>query len=443
MRYDMETTLTPKQDEAWEYLHDDTSTEVFLWWWAWWGKTWLWCLWLLEQCVKYPWIRVLLWRAVLKSLKESTVLSFTDLLKAYWFKKDVHYKITIEWTIRFLTNWSEIFLKDLYQYPSDKDFDSLWSTEFTMAFIDEASQITEKAKNIVTSRLRYKLNEYWLTPKLLICSNPTKGWLYKDFYLPRKDWTLQPHRKFVLSLASDNPHLPPEYIKNLERLDEVSKQRLLYWNWEYDSSPWKMFAYDDIIWMFSNKVEQNNEKYMSVDVARKWNDKTVIWMWNWLDLVNVIKEDKSNLNELIQTIDNLSKSLWISRRNITIDEDWVWGGVVDWLPWVVWFVNNSTALVKKWEINNYNNLKTQCTFELARLVKDKKVRISHRIYEKEISEELEQIMQIDIDKDTRLRLLWKDKIKESLWRSPDFSDMLVMRMIFEVKPKKTVFFGAV
>jgi len=148
------------------------------------------------------------------------------------------------------------------------------------------------------------------------------------------------------------------------------------------------------------------------------------------------------MKQLADRIDELAKKEWISRRNIVIDEDWVWWWVVDNLPWVVWFVNNSSPLSKGWEKTNYANLKSQCYFELARLVKDKQILVQDRNYEIPIIEELEQIFQKDVDKDWKLSIIGKDKIKESLGRSPDFSDALAERMYFELKSPKVKFYFA-
>ena len=95
-------------------------------------------------------------RAILKSLKESTLLTFFQVCKEFGLKPNVDYRYNaMEGTIKFW-NDSSVYLKDLFAYPSDPEFDSLGSTEYTGAFIDEASQITAKAKNIVMSRIRYK-----------------------------------------------------------------------------------------------------------------------------------------------------------------------------------------------------------------------------------------------------------------------------------------------
>ena len=158
--------------EAWEILQDVTTTELFYGGAAGGGKSYLGCAWLLASCLRYSGSRWLMGRAVLKHLKDSTLLTFFQVCKEWGIKKDEQYTYnSMEGVIKFF-NGSEIYLKDLFAYPSDPEFDSFGSTEFTGAFIDEGSQVSEKAKNIKSARLRYKHKEFELVPKLLIGSNP-------------------------------------------------------------------------------------------------------------------------------------------------------------------------------------------------------------------------------------------------------------------------------
>ena len=55
-----------------------------------------------------------------------------------------------------------------------------------------------------------------------------------------------------------------------------------------------------------------------------------------------------------------------------------------------------------------------------------------------IKDELGQLKTYESDKDGKLRILPKEKIKESLGRSPDWLDIFIMRMFYEVKPKERV-----
>jgi predicted phage terminase large subunit-like protein len=131
-------------------------------------------------------------------------------------------------------NGSEIIFKDLFSYPSDPNFDELGSLEITGCFIDEAVQIKTKARNIVKSRIRYKLDEYGLIPKILYTSNPGKGWLHKEFYIPSKTNILDNSKQFIQSLLTDNPFISAYYADNLESLDKESKERLKNGNWDYE-----------------------------------------------------------------------------------------------------------------------------------------------------------------------------------------------------------------
>jgi len=47
-------------------------------------------------------------------------------------------------------------------------------------------------------------------------------------------------------------------------------------------------------------------------------------------------------------------------------------------------------------------------------------------------EDLEQVKRKDIDKDGKVRIVEKDVIRENIGRSPDFSDCMMMRMLFEL-----------
>jgi phage terminase large subunit len=53
-------------------------------------------------------------------------------------------------------------------------------------------------------------------PKLFMTCNPEKGWVYNSFYDKWKKGTLEDYKVFIPSLATDNPHIDPSYIKSLK-----------------------------------------------------------------------------------------------------------------------------------------------------------------------------------------------------------------------------------
>lgn len=119
------------------------------------------------SALRYAGTRYLMGRSKLLALKTTTLNTFFEVCQLWGLKANKHFTFNATSNIIKFYNGSEVILKDLFLYPSDRNFDSLGSLEITGAFIDESNQITEKAKNIVASRLRYKLDKYNIIPKLL------------------------------------------------------------------------------------------------------------------------------------------------------------------------------------------------------------------------------------------------------------------------------------
>lgn len=55
-----------------------------------------------------------------------------------------------------------------------------------------------------------------------------------------------------------------------------------------------------------------------------------------------------------------------------------------------------------------------------------------------INQELGMLKTYDSDKDGKLRILPKEKIKEQIGRSPDWLDCFIMRMYYEVNISKYI-----
>lgn len=427
--------LLPKQNNAVYYLKDNVTSELLYGGAAGGGKSALGCLWLIENCQTYPGTRWLMGRSKLKTLKETTLATFFELCSKLNIFDQFHYNdnkglITHK-------NGSEILLKDLYLYPSDPNFDSLGSLEITGAFIDECNQVVFKAWQIVKTRIRYKLHEFNLMPKILGTCNPAKNWVYGSFYKPFKDGTMPEFRRFIQALPKDNPHLHPTYLESLLGLSDINaKKRLYYGDWEYDDDPAALISFDKLMSIFSNEHVVTGDKFISADIARYGSDTTTIVVWDGLRAEKVMQYKKKATTWISQSIEDLRKMHGISIRNVIVDEDGVGGGVVDQLK-CVGFVNNSSPVNEE----NFNNLKSQCYFKLAELINKGLIHVNCQDMDirSMLTEELEQVKQHNMDKDTKKQVLPKDKVKELIGRSPDISDALMMRMYFEVKPSRSFF----
>ena len=422
--------LISKQENAVYYLKDNQTKEIVYGGAAGGGKSALGILWLIEQSQRYPGTRWLMGRAKLKALKETTLNTFFELTTKLELSNQYHYNSqsgVITWN-----NKSEILLKDLFLYPADPNFDSLGSLEITGAFVDECNQISHKAWQILKSRIRYKLNEYKLQPKMLGTCNPSKNWVYNQFYIKQKNGTIETDKKFIQALPQDNPHLPESYLESLLSLDENSKQRLYYGNWEYDNDPSKLIDFDKIQNVFTNEFVEGGQMYISADVARFGSDKMVICVWSGFKVIEIVSLNKSSIVEIAQLIRELATKYQVPMANVIIDEDGVGGGVVDMLKGCKGFVNNSRALLVENQVVQYQNLKTQCYFKLAELIQSDKIFINckEQTIIDEITKELEMVKRDKIDSDGKLQIISKETVKASIGRSPDYSDALMMRMYF-------------
>lgn len=451
----------PKQGLALKYLMDQTTTDVAYGGSAGNGKSFLGCAWLIAMCIRYPGTRWLMGRAKLKALTETTLVTFMDVCQQWQLEAGVHYQYNAKSNvIAFGKDYggSVILLKDLFAYPSDPEFDSLGSLEITGVFCDEAAQITAKAREIVRSRIRYKLDNFcpkcgtmrtvpldqdkkWncscgiytggLIPKMLMTCNPAKNWMYSLFYKPWKDGTLPANMKFIPALARDNKHIQATYLENLNALTGTNRERLLNGSWEYETNDWTMIDFDAIQRIFGNKVK-DGQWMITADIARQGRDKTVVCVWNGLNAVKFYTLDKNTIPEAVDLIKKAMKEWGVHEHNCWIDQDGVGGGVVDSLPDSNGIVNNAPAIFVDACKENFGNLKSQLYYWLSEYVNKGMISICINDDRDKISEELEWCRRKDGDNDGKYYVLPKQTIKENLGRSPDHLDVLAFRMLPEI-----------
>jgi len=430
-----EINLTPKQSDCWELLFDNIHTEILYGGSAGSGKSYLGCLWIATICLKYPGIRTLVGRTVLAQLKTTTLNTMFETFNKMGLKGGNHYNYNAHSNIITFKNKSEIILKDLQAQPSDPNFDSLAGLELTAAFVDEASQVVALVPTILKSRLRYKLDEFGLTPKLFMSCNPGQNFLKKDYYIPYVQNALPNSKAFIPALPTDNPHLPDSYIELLKELPLIQRRRLLEGDWNYMEDDDALFNFDSI----SNSVfhmapNPNNRRFMTIDVARFGADRSVVMIWNGLVLIECKIFRKLDTTQLAAEIEELIEIYQVHRNSIIVDSDGVGGGVADMIKGTN-FVNNSKALFAQ----NFSNLKSQCYVKLSELFKEGKMSINliDNTLVDELTQELLAVKLKDIDKDNRVGIQSKDEMKKMLGRSPDLGDCVCMRMWWELKNIKS------
>ena len=423
--------LNDKQLEALAFLNDKTSTQILYGGSAGSGKSFLGSLWLVNQCITYVGSRWVLARNQITLLKQTSLVTLFEVMKVCGLKQEIHYTFNQQDNIIKLFNGSEILLKDIAYRPSDPNYDFLGGLEITGAVVEEVANVHFKAINVLQSRMRWKLEEFDLCPKIFMTTNPGKNFVYGEFYKPSLDGTLPPHRKFIQALPTDNPYLPPAYIETLKQLDEQSKRRLLYGDWEYSEDA--LINYDRLLEMFDYRNPKEAPYYLSIDVARLGKDKTTIAVWKGLSCITIKELSKQTLDKQVKIIEEIISMYDIHRNNIIVDTDGVGGGITDFVK-ARPFNNGSKAL----KAQNFKNLRSQCYFKLCEMINDNKIKlnVTNTTQKETIVRELEVIQLQNLEKDGKIEIISKDKIKQIIGRSPDYADVLMMRMWFEIKGRE-------
>ncbi len=229
-------------------------------------NSWLGSNWICSLCIRFPDVRCVVARKTIKSLKESTFNTVRSVLKDWGLQEGVHYKINnLENWLQFW-NGSIIYLKELETTPADPNFERLGSTEITAAFVDEVSEISERAIEVLMSRCRWKVAEYMGYPRVLLTTNPCATWVRSRFVQDDdgNPAVLADTDAFVRFSVYDNPN--DEFVKiyenNLKNIkDNATRERLLYGNWDFIDTN-EAAAY----WQF------NGDKHLVTELREKVYD---------------------------------------------------------------------------------------------------------------------------------------------------------------------------
>lgn len=428
-------SLTKRQTEAWAYLMDNTTNELLFGGGVSGGKSFIGCLWIASMCLKYKGTRYIVGRTVLHTLKQTTLVTLFEVLKIMGLSVDKHFSYNGQSNIIKFYNDSEIILKNLEYTPSDPNYESLQGYEVTAVFVDEASQISQTCYNILKSRIRFKLNEYELIPKILMTANPGHNFLKKIFYIPYREDKLETNKKFVPSLITDNPHVSKDYINMLMTLPEQQRQRLILGNWDYTDDISSIFNFDTIsASMYRNIPNPNDVKRLSCDVSRFGDDRSVVVMWVGLVITEIFIYRKLSTVQLSDEIKQLMAVYGVHPSNVIVDTDGIGSGVGDQLRGIN-FVNNSKPLHEQ----NFTNLKSQSYLKLSEMFKQGliSININEPSIIDDLTQELLSVKLKDVDKDGKVAVASKDEQKKLLGRSPDISDAVMMGMYFHLKNLKS------
>lgn len=415
------------------------------------GKTLLICIWMLLELRNYPGIIIALGRKEKNRLLETTVR--TMFLEAHPML-DVHDKDYRFYDNRAIIykNGSQIQLLDLAYQPSDPDFDTFGSLNFTHVVMEEVGEIKKKARDVLGSRANRYLNDrYNITGKTVMTQNPSQNFTRQEFYEPYKKMGMGSHRLwpigevevkvdgkkvmkpayrgFVKSLPTDNPFLARNYIERLKRLPPQEKKRLFEGNWDYADADDGLFPGLLMDRSTAYEVpEERSPKFAGVDVADKGKDKTVVSLIENGTATRQIEISVDTTGE--KPISHLIGAELIKflqqhgfgpgmARQVAIEGNGVGVGIRDYMRSKGWFITiyEATSVSRS---AGYWTLHANLEDGSLAIHKD-----FDQTDEGEVRKQL-AVHTYEMDDQLRPKVLQKKKVVEELGYSPDHADSLMI-----------------
>lgn len=229
------------------------------------------------------------------------------------------------------------------------------------------------------------------------------------------------------------------YEGNLFAQDRKHGARLRRGCWYDAEGEDDLFSYEDLLDMFSNEFVPGGEKYVTADIAMDGSDLFRLGAWDGMRLIDQKSMAKSDGLQIWRELERFARKHQVPGRNIVFDANGVGNFLKGFFRSSFDFRSQSTPLPEDGVKVDYENLRTQCAYMLARVVERSGMylgAIQNRHDQDFIIAEFTEHKKNGITASGKLRITRKDEIRAAINRSPDFVDMCLMRMVFEIRPRK-------
>jgi hypothetical protein len=317
----------------------------------------------------------------------------------------------------------------IISFKSSDNHDSLYGENVYACVMDEATRMKPTSWTAIRSTLTSTRGKCKLIGNFVGVSN----WVHK---LAEKSKVDKEYEYFKINCYD----AVNAGILDLEEVEQAKKDltdrefRELYLAEAFEGSS-QLITHKTLSSIFNPLEGQEGIKYISCDVARFGSDNTVIGIFNGYILESIEAYNGYSTKETAERIKELMELNEIAGNCVVIDTDGVGGGVADLIPNCRQFHGGAIPIPQKGRKQAYRNLKIQCSYLLSEVCNEGLLRIDTKKdskLERLIVEELEQIQSVE-GTATKLDIKAKKLIKEEIKRSPDYSDMIMMRMIFDLK----------
>ena len=207
------------------------------------GKTFLLIRAIVIRAMREPGTRHGIFRHRFNAIKHSIIFDTFPKVMRLCFPGAPYSLNKTDWFVRF-PNGSEILFHGL---DSSDRTEKILGLEFATVYLNEASQISYNARNMLLTRLAQKSG---LAVKEYIDANPptTSHWLYSLFERKVEPKGGEPladpddYATMQINPDANRENLSPEYLAQLESLPEKERQRFLFGNYQtaIDGALWTL-----------------------------------------------------------------------------------------------------------------------------------------------------------------------------------------------------------
>lgn len=451
------------------------------------GKSVLAAAWMIHMCTReeHPNLYYAACAYDIEKAEASIMNKINEVADMMGYKKDVHYTYNKKkHTFTFLKTGSRILMFGLPTKSNDPNNDWLRGYEFTGGWIDESDTVSYEVIKAFQKRLGRANNTQWVPmedmtdeeksanpdwkkfkgydkevvpAKLLETFNPSHKHVYDRFYVPWRDGT-EKNTVFIRSYIYDNYPTGHPYLIDAENAPEgPEKEKMFYGSFDYNDSPQAIFTYEAVTNMFDNELEEKEGKYCVIDVSSIGanKDKTTMSMWKGLECYMLEDiPDQQTTEQLISYIHRAMIRHKVPNENLVIDANGVGNLLInsEKFKGAKSFIAHNSVIKEPAGLTNaykknrnvlteslkgkHFKLKDQCTMLLASMVNNDQVSATfkdHKLREY-LKIELLNYRNINTDNDI-IRVTTKKQFRKEINRSPDTSDLFVMRMYLELLDK--------
>jgi phage terminase large subunit len=391
---------------------------------------------LTALCLKYPRTRFAILRKTLTNLKRTSLKTFQKICFDLNFIENTHYKINRQDLVVTFYNGSQLEFIEA-DISKDPELNKLRGLEIDGALLEECNEMSEDVFNVIIQRIGQWSAEFKTRGFVFLNCNPSQGWVKAKFYDKWVNNELCAPFYYQPALPTDNPHNTSEYLESLKELPEADYKTYVLGDWGAFEETNQLIKE---AWLnectVATYTSQTNNIYLGVDVAREGDDRSVITFFDGVCFYKQLVFSKLDNYALATKVFEIIREFNIPANQVSVDAVGNGGGVVDILKKHGYNVNSfisGASPSKEHAFYSFANLKAECNYYLAELLRKKQIRM---IENRDLKHEL---LNIRYKSDERVfQIEKKAEAKKRMGKSPDLADSMIMCLYPFVKRSNSI-----